>query len=55
MVVVSHDLQSILQIADTIIMLDKETKTIIAQGTPDELKNMEENEYVYKFFNRLPA
>jgi len=53
MIVVTHDLASILNISDKIIMLDKSTKGIIAKGTPDELKNSKDNDYVYKFFNRI--
>ncbi|ROL62149.1 ATP-binding cassette domain-containing protein [Bacteroidetes/Chlorobi group bacterium ChocPot_Mid] len=52
MLVVTHDLSSILNISDRIIMLDAESKGIIAQGTPGVLKNYTDNEYVYKFFNR---
>lgn len=53
MVVVTHDLASIMTIADNIIMLDKDTKTIIATGTPQELVNYKENKIVYNFFNRV--
>lgn len=53
MIVVTHDLASILNISNNIIMLDKSTKGIIAKGTPNELKNYKDNEYVYKFFNRI--
>jgi len=53
MIVVTHDLASIMNISDYIIMLDTETKGIIAKGTLAELQNFRENEYVYKFFNRL--
>lgn len=53
MVVISHDLESILRISDKIIMLDKEKRGIIARGTPDELRNYKDNEQVYKFFNRI--
>jgi phospholipid/cholesterol/gamma-HCH transport system ATP-binding protein len=53
MIVVTHDLASILNISDSIIMLDKSKKGIIAKGTPEELKNYKDNEYVYKFFNRI--
>lgn len=52
-IVVTHDLSSILNISDRIIMLDKNTKGIIAEGTPNELKSDKNNEYVYKFFNRI--
>ena len=53
MVVVTHDLDSILTIAHRIIMLDKSSQGILAMGTPDELKNYKEDEKVYNFFNRL--
>lgn len=54
MVIVTHDLDSILSISDRIIMLDKSVKGIIAEGTPDELKAMKEMPKVYNFFNRIP-
>ncbi len=53
MVVVTHDLSSIMNISSKIIMLDKKTQGIIAQGTPDEMKNYKDNSYVYNFFNRI--
>ena len=53
MLVVSHDLNSIYSIAHRVILLDKETKGIIAEGTPVELKNMEHDKRVYNFFNRI--
>lgn len=53
MIVVTHDLSSILNISQRIIMLDKSTKGIVAQGTPHELKNMKNNPTVYNFFNRI--
>jgi len=53
-IVVSHDLASINLISDHIIMLDKEAKGIIAEGTPHELQSFENNDYVYNFFNRKP-
>lgn len=52
-VIVSHDLQSILNIAERVIMLDKSVKGIIAEGTPMELKNRTEQPLVYNFFNRI--
>lgn len=51
-VIVTHELESILAIADRTIMLDKKTKGIIAQGPPGELKADRSNPYVYQFFNR---
>jgi len=53
MVVVSHDLSSINDIARRVILLDKETKGIIATGIADEMKKNKENEKVYRFFNRI--
>ena len=53
MVIVTHDLSSILNISHRIIMLSANIKGILATGTPDELKNYKENEEVYKFFNRI--
>lgn len=37
MIVVTHELQSIMKIAQRAIMLDNETHGIVAEGTPDEL------------------
>ena len=54
MVIVSHDLDSILEIADTVILLDKTRKGIVAQGKTEDLKNMKEEPIVYNFFNRKP-
>ena len=53
-VIVTHELQSIFAVADRIIMLDKNTKTIIAAGKPAELRDHSTNPWVRKFFNREP-
>ena len=50
-VIVTHELESIFRIADRIIMLDRESKTIIATGDPRELRNSED-ERISAFFNR---
>ncbi len=50
-VVVTHELPSIYSIADRVIMLDKRTKGIVATGTPDSLKDSED-EWVRNFFRR---
>ena len=50
-VIVTHELDSIFRIADRIIMLDKQTKGIIAQGKPKELKNTSPHPLVRQFFN----
>jgi phospholipid/cholesterol/gamma-HCH transport system ATP-binding protein len=38
MVIVTHDLDSIFAISDRIIMIDRETKSIIARGKPSEIR-----------------
>jgi len=49
-VVVSHALSSIYSIADRVIMLDKDTKTIIAEGRPRELRD-KGSDVVREFLN----
>ena len=51
-VIVTHELPSIFAIADRIIMLDKNTKTIVAAGSPEELRDKSPNPWVRQFFNR---
>jgi phospholipid/cholesterol/gamma-HCH transport system ATP-binding protein len=53
MIIVTHDLASILSISQRIIMLDKSVKGILEQGTPEKLVNLKEKPTVYNFFNRL--
>lgn len=55
MIIVTHDLASILTISQRIIMLDKSTKGIIEQGTPEYLVNLKENPTVFNFFNRISS
>ena len=52
MVIVTHALDSILNVAQRIIMLDKKTKNIIAEGDPRYLKDNSQNVSVRQFFNR---
>jgi phospholipid/cholesterol/gamma-HCH transport system ATP-binding protein len=52
MVVVSHELQSINKIADRVIMLSKSSKGIIAEGTPDDLREKATDPQVRSFFWR---
>lgn len=54
MVIVTHELPSIFAIADRVIMLDKQTKGIIAEGTPVDLRDHSDNQRVKDFFNRKP-
>jgi phospholipid/cholesterol/gamma-HCH transport system ATP-binding protein len=50
-VLVTHELESIFRIADRVVLLDKEAKTIIATGAPLALKDSEDPR-VSAFFNR---
>jgi len=52
MVIVTHDLDSIFNIIDRAIVLDKEAKTVVASGNPKELRDSSENERVRRFFQR---
>jgi len=52
MVIVTHELQSIFNVAHRIIMLDTRTKGIIAEGDPKYLRNNSQNQLVKQFFNR---
>jgi phospholipid/cholesterol/gamma-HCH transport system ATP-binding protein len=52
MVIVTHELESICKIADRVIMLDKGAKGIIAEGTPQELKDEVTDPRVRSFFHR---
>jgi phospholipid/cholesterol/gamma-HCH transport system ATP-binding protein len=54
MVIVTHELQSILTVAQRVIMLDKGTKGIIAEGDPRHLRETSRNPLVWRFFNRQP-
>ena len=51
-VIVTHELDSIFSIAQRVIMLDKETKGIMAEGDPKFLKEHSDIDSVRAFFNR---
>ena len=51
-VIVTHELASIYAVADRVIMLDKRTKGIIAEGSPQDLRDHSDNDFVRKFFHR---
>ncbi len=51
-VIVTHELASIFAISDNSVFLDPETKTMIAQGNPKELRDHSSNETVRKFLSR---
>jgi phospholipid/cholesterol/gamma-HCH transport system ATP-binding protein len=52
MVIVTHELESIFTVAQRIIMLDKNSKGIIAEGDPRYLRDHSQNPFVKRFFNR---
>lgn len=51
-VVVTHELASIYAIADRAIMLDGKTKSIVAEGEPEDLRDHSDNPLVRQFFRR---
>ena len=51
-VIVTHELQSIFAVAHRVIMLDKRTRGIIAEGDPQYLRDKSPNQFVKHFFNR---
>jgi phospholipid/cholesterol/gamma-HCH transport system ATP-binding protein len=51
MVIVTHELQSIFSVAHRVIMLDKRSKGMIAEGDPKYLKEHSQNSFVKEFFN----
>jgi phospholipid/cholesterol/gamma-HCH transport system ATP-binding protein len=52
MVIVTHELESIYEVAHRVIMLDKRTRGIIAEGDPKYLRDHSQNLFVKHFFNR---
>jgi phospholipid/cholesterol/gamma-HCH transport system ATP-binding protein len=54
-VVVTHELPSIIAIADRVIMLDRRMKGIVAEGDPRKLRDESKDPWVRQFFNREPA
>ncbi len=53
MVIVSHELDSIFKIADRMVILDKEAKGIVAEGSPYELRDSpQSNPKVREFLDR---
>jgi phospholipid/cholesterol/gamma-HCH transport system ATP-binding protein len=51
-VIVSHELPSILSVADRVILLDAQAKGIVAQGDPRELNASSQDPRVRRFFDR---
>jgi phospholipid/cholesterol/gamma-HCH transport system ATP-binding protein len=54
MVIVTHELDSIFNIAHRVVMLDKSAQGIIAVGDPRDLKEHSQDPRVTSFFNRQP-
>lgn len=54
-VIVTHELHSIYTIMDRVIMLDRQSKRIFAEGSPEELRDHPPNAWVKQFFHRRPA
>jgi phospholipid/cholesterol/gamma-HCH transport system ATP-binding protein len=54
MIIVTHELSSVFNIADRVIMLDKNIKGIVAEGDPFQLRDNSLNSYVKRFFKRQP-
>lgn len=51
-VIVTHELPSIYKVADRVIMLDKNARSIVATGKPDYLRDQSDDLWVRQFFNR---
>ncbi|MFO7665001.1 MAG: ATP-binding cassette domain-containing protein [Desulfobacterales bacterium] len=51
-VIVTHDLDTIFTVANRIVMLDKNTKGIIAEGDPKSIRNNSPDPSVRQFFKR---
>jgi len=52
MVVVTHELASIFAIADRVIMLDKDARSIVAEGDPRTLRDSSTHPWVRRFLSR---
>jgi phospholipid/cholesterol/gamma-HCH transport system ATP-binding protein len=50
--IVTHELQSIFAVAHRVIMLDRRTRGIIAEGDPKFIRAHSQNPFVRRFFNR---
>ncbi len=51
-VIVTHELTTVFSVADRVIMLDKDTRTVAAAGTPEELSRRNDNPAVWDFFHQ---
>ncbi|MGC1818767.1 MAG: ATP-binding cassette domain-containing protein [Casimicrobiaceae bacterium] len=53
-IIVTHELPSIFAIADRVIMVDRRTRGIVAEGDPRRLRDESDNPWVRQFFRREP-
>ena len=53
-VIVTHELESIYAVGSRLIMLDEQSKSIIAEGPPAELRDHSKDPRVERFFHRQP-
>jgi len=51
-VIVTHELPSIFAVTDRVIMVDKEARSVIAAGKPQDLRDRSDNPVVRRFFRR---
>lgn len=51
-VIVSHELASIFDLADRVVMLDRGAKGVIAEGDPNQLRDQSPDNRVREFLNR---
>ncbi len=51
-VIVTHELPSVFAVSDRIILLEKQTKKIVASGTVQQLKDDKTNPWSWQFFHR---
>ena len=52
MVIVTHELDSVFTVADRVIMIDKSTKGIVAEGKPKDILKTTSNPWVKEFLTR---
>ena len=54
-VIVSHELPSIFDIADRVVMIDSGARGVIAEGEPNQLRETSSDQRVQEFLNRRVA
>ena len=55
MVIVTHELESVFAVADRVVLLNKESKGIVAEGDPRHLRDRSTDPRVLQFLNRSPS